>query len=364
MDKHYMKIALELAAKALGRTSPNPMVGAVLVKDGKIIGRGYHARAGAPHAEIMAIRDAGDKAEGATLYVTLEPCCHFGRTGPCTEAIIEAGIKRVVVAVTDPNPLVAGKGIKRLREAGLEVVTGVMEEDSRKLNEVFNKYITTKLPFVVAKVAMSLDGKIATRTGKSQWITGPAARELTHRLRNRYDAILVGIGTVLADNPSLTVRLPGEKGCDPARIVLDSYARTPPKCKMLTQNSPAPTYIIVSEAASPGRIRELEEAGANVVRLESSRQGINLHSLLRWLGKNEITSLLVEGGAGIHGSFFSEGLVDKVVWFIAPKIIGGGEAPGPVGGRGIENLQDALQLRDMEVSRCGEDILIEGYVMK
>jgi len=364
MDRRYMQMALQLASRAMGRTSPNPMVGAVLVKDGEVVGRGFHARAGTPHAEIVALRDAGDRAEGATLYVTLEPCCHFGRTGPCTEAVIEAGIKKVVVAATDPNPLVAGKGIKRLREAGLEVVSGIMEEESLKLNEVFNKYITTKLPFVIAKAAMSLDGKIATRTGDSQWITGPAAREKTHRFRDRYDAILVGIGTVLSDNPSLTTRLPGGKGRDPIRIVLDSHARTPPDCKMLNQDSPAPTYIITGENANPTRAKELEDAGARVIRLEKSRQGINLHCLLKWLGEEQITSLLVEGGAGVHGSFFEEGLVDKVAWFIAPKIIGGREAPGPVGGQGIESLKDALQLEKIEVSFCGEDIFIEGYPKK
>lgn len=364
MDRHYMEMALELAKKAMGRTSPNPMVGAVLVKNREVVGKGYHARAGTPHAEVMAIRDAGDKAKGAALYVTLEPCCHYGRTGPCTEAIIKAGIEKVVVAATDPNPLVAGKGIKRLREAGLDVVSGIMEEESLKLNEVFNKYITTKLPFVVAKVAMSLDGKIATKTGESQWITGPVAREKTHWLRDRYDAILVGVGTVIADNPSLTTRLPGKNGRDPVRIILDSNARTPPDCKMLRQDSPVPTYIVVSKDADPVKTRELEQAGARVIWMDANPSGINLHKLLKWLGDVQITSLLVEGGAGIHGSFFSEGLVDKVAWFIAPKVIGGRDAPGPVGGQGIERLANALALDNIEISRCGEDILVEGYVKK
>lgn len=364
MDRRYMKMALELAAKAMGRTSPNPMVGAVIVKDGKVVGQGFHARAGTLHAEVVAIKDAGDQTQGATIYVTLEPCCHFGRTGPCTQAVIKAGIKRVVVAATDPNPLVAGKGIKQLQEAGLDVVSGIMEEESLKLNEVFHKYITTKLPFVVAKVAMSLDGKIATRTGESQWITGPMAREKTHRLRDRYDAILVGIGTVLADNPSLTTRLPDKNGRDPIRIVLDSNARTPPVCKMLSQDSTAPTYIVVSKNADPAKTKELEKAGAKIIWLDSTLGGINLHNLLKWLGDVQITSLLVEGGAGIQGSFFSEGLVDKVAWFIAPKVIGGKDAPGPVGGQGIERLPNALGLDNIEISRCGEDILVTGYVKK
>lgn len=359
-----MQMALDLAAKAAGRTSPNPMVGAVLVKNGKVIGKGFHTRAGAPHAEIEALRDAGGEARGATLYVTLEPCCHFGKTGPCTEAIIEAGIKKVVIATTDPNPLVSGKGMQRLREAGLDVVSGVMMEEARKLNEAFNKYITTKLPFVLAKAAMSLDGKIATRGGESKWITGQKAREKVHHLRNRYDAVLVGVGTVLADDPSLTVRLPGVQSRDPARVILDSRARTQPDCKLLTQTSPAPTYIVVSDQAAPQKVRELKKAGAQVVHLPSGERGVDLHCLLKWLGEQEITSLLVEGGATVHGSFFAGGLVDKVAWFIAPKIIGGKGAPGPVGGTGIDHLRDASLINNLELTRYGEDILLEGYVVR
>ncbi|MTI84573.1 MAG: bifunctional diaminohydroxyphosphoribosylaminopyrimidine deaminase/5-amino-6-(5-phosphoribosylamino)uracil reductase RibD [Firmicutes bacterium] len=364
MDMYYMEMALQLASRASGRTSPNPMVGAVLVRDGEVVGQGFHARAGAPHAEIMALKDAGDKAKKATLYVTLEPCCHFGRTGPCTEAVIAAGVKRVVVATTDPNPLVAGKGINRLREAGLEVLSGIMEEESLHLNEVFNKYITTKLPFVVAKAAMSLDGKIATRTGDSQWITGNESLEQAHRLRDRYDSILVGIGTVLSDNPSLTTRLPGKEGRDPVRIILDSYARTPPQCKMLTQNSFATTYIIVSKDAQRESLKRLEAAGARIVILNNDSDGIDVDELLRWLGEQQISSILVEGGSSIHGSFFARGIVDKVAWFVAPKIIGGREAPGPVGGKGVEVLENAVLLDRMQVSMCGRDMLIEGYIKK
>ncbi len=364
MDMYYMEMALQLASRALGRTSPNPMVGAVLVRDGKVVGQGYHARAGAPHAEIMALKDAGDKAKRATLYVTLEPCCHFGRTGPCTEAVIAAGVKRVVVATTDPNPLVAGKGVKRLREAGLEVLSGILEDESLHLNEVFNKYITTKLPFVVAKAAMSLDGKIATRTGDSQWITGNKSLEQAHHLRDRYDSILVGIGTVLSDNPSLTTRLPGKEGRDPVRIILDSYARTPPQCKMLTQNSSAATYIIVSKHAQRESLKRLEAAGAHIVILNNDSDGIDVGELLRWLGEHQISSILVEGGSSIHGSFFARGIVDKVAWFVAPKILGGREAPGPVGGKGVEVLGNAVLLDRMQVSMCGWDMLIEGYIKK
>ncbi len=364
MDKHYMQRALELAAKAKGRTSPNPMVGAVVVRDGEVVGQGYHARAGTPHAEVVALKQAGDKARGATLYVTLEPCCHYGRTGPCTEAVIQAGVKRVVVAATDPNPLVSGKGIKVLREAGLEVISGVMDNESRQLNEVFNKYITSKLPFVVVKVAMTMDGKIATAAGESQWITCTESRRETHRLRDQYDAILVGIGTVLADDPSLTTRLPDKEGRDPVRIVLDGQARTPPRCKMLNQHSPAPTYIIVSNSAPPGNIKELEAAGARVIPLKSDQNGIKLTELLKWLGEKQISSLLVEGGSSVHGSFLAEGLVDKVAWFVAPKIIGGYDAPGPVGGKGVKSLKDALLLEQIDVSMCGRDLFIQGYVQK
>jgi len=360
-DKYYMQMALDLAAKAMGRTSPNPMVGAVVVRGGEVVGRGYHARAGTPHAEVHALREAGNSARGATLYVTLEPCCHHGRTGPCTEAVIEAGISRVVLAMSDPNPLVAGKGVQRLREAGLQVETGVLEEASRKLNEVFIKYITTRLPFVVLKTAMSLDGKIATAGGESQWITGPYSREYVHHLRDRYDAILVGVGTVLADNPSLTARLPSGGGRDPVRVILDSRARTPQNAKVVTQASRAPTIIVTTPGAPPERVRALQEAGAEIIEVPREDAGVNLALLLRELGRREITGVLVEGGARINGSFVKANLVDKVYWFMAPKIIGGAEAPGPVGGSGFSRLNDALQVQDITIYRFGEDICLEGY---
>lgn len=361
-DLKYMELALELAGKALGRTSPNPMVGAVVVKDGRIVGKGYHARAGTPHAEIHALREAGDDAVGATLYVTLEPCCHHGRTGPCTEAVIRAGIKKVVMGMTDPNPLVAGKGARKLRDSGIEVVCGVREAQARRLNEVFIKYISTGMPYVVLKTAMSLDGKIATAGGESKWITGPRAREHVHLLRDRYDAILVGIGTVLADDPSLTTRLPDREGRDPARVILDSGAATPPGAKILTQNSQAPTIIITTGEAPPDNVKRLESAGAVVIKVPGSDEGIALADMLRELAGREITSVLVEGGARVNGAFVRDKLVDKVYWYIAPKIIGGGKAPGPVGGPGIELLNDALQIENIEVHDLGNDICIEGYV--
>jgi diaminohydroxyphosphoribosylaminopyrimidine deaminase/5-amino-6-(5-phosphoribosylamino)uracil reductase len=360
MDKNYMKLALKLAARARGRTSPNPMVGAVVVKDGNIVGQGFHQKAGTPHAEIHALKEAGPEARGATLYVTLEPCCHYGRTGPCTEAIIQAGISRVVVAMADPNPLVAGKGLKRLEEAGISVTLGVMEDEARQLNEVFLKYIATKMPFVVVKAAISLDGKIATRSGKSRWITGPEARAYGHRLRDCYDAILVGIGTVLADDPALTARLPGRKTRDPVRIVLDSRGRTPPDAKVLNQQSEAPAIIAVTKEAPLERLAVLREAGAEVVVVNEGPR-VNLNKLMKLLGEREITSVLIEGGAAVHGSALEAGIADKAVWFIAPKIIGGNDAPGPVGGFGVDDPNDAWQLERFKVRRLGEDFCLEGY---
>ncbi|MFZ5646522.1 MAG: bifunctional diaminohydroxyphosphoribosylaminopyrimidine deaminase/5-amino-6-(5-phosphoribosylamino)uracil reductase RibD [Bacillota bacterium] len=361
-DENYMKMALELAAKAMGRTSPNPMVGAVLVKDGAVVGKGFHARAGTPHAEVVAIENAGDEAGGSTLYVSLEPCCHRGRTGPCTDAVIGAGIKKVVAAMADPNPLVAGKGFARLKEAGLEVVWGIMEEEARKLNEVFIKYITTGNPFVVLKAAVSLDGKIATRTGESRWITGPEARAYGHRLRDRYDAIMVGINTVLADNPSLTTRLPGV-GKDPVRIVLDSHARTPAGSKVINSSRDARAIIIVTPGAPGERVEALKNAGAEVICLPESEGRVNMKALFPELARRGITSVLIEGGGHVHASALASGMVDKVVWFIAPKLIGGIQAPGPLGGPGPEKLSDAVLLDRVTVSKIGDDILFEGYIM-
>lgn len=361
MDRHYMSLALKEAARALGRTSPNPMVGAVVVKEGKIVSTGYHLRAGTPHAEAHALNEAGDRARGATLYVTLEPCCHHGRTGPCTEAVIKAGVTRVVVGMTDPNPLVSGKGIEQLREAGVEVVTGVLEEESRRLNEVFIKYITTRQPFVVAKAALSLDGKIATTSGKSKWITGPEARDYGHQLRDRYDAIMAGIGTVLSDDPSLTSRPHGRRGRDPVRIILDSCARTPLQARVLTQNSMAATIIAVSTAAPQDKIDELRRAGAETLVVNEGNR-VDLVKLMKELARREITSILIEGGAGVHGSAFAAGIVDKVAWFIAPKIIGGRDAPGPVGGAGVDDPSEAPELEHVEIRHLGQDLCLEGYL--
>lgn len=357
----FMRMALELAGQARGRTSPNPLVGAVIVKDGEVVGQGYHRKAGTPHAEIHALREAGDKSRGATLYVTLEPCSHFGRTPPCSEAVISAGIAEVYVAMQDPNSLVAGRGIKQMREAGLTVHVGLMENEACKLNEIFSKYITTKVPFVLLKSAMTADGKIATGVGHSKWVTGEAARAKVHELRDWYDAILVGVNTVLADNPSLTCRLP-EGGRDPVRIILDSAARTPPEALVLTQESSAPTYVAVTDKAPLDRIKALTAVNAKIIRVSQDLHGrVDLRELLDKLGEMEVTSLLVEGGAEVAASFLDQGLIDKILTFIAPKIIGGRQAPGPVGGIGKVLMSQAIKLNDTCWGRVGDDFFIEGY---
>ncbi len=359
MDIPYMKMALELARKAQGRTSPNPIVGAVVVKDGSIVGTGYHQKAGTPHAEVHALNAAGERAYGADLYVTLEPCNHFGRTPPCTEAIIQAGIKRVFVALRDPNPLVSGKGLERLRAHGIEVYEGLLEDEARKANEVFLKYIRTKLPFVALKTATSLDGKIATEKGESQWITGEEARLRGHWLRSIYDAILVGIGTVKADNPSLTCRLPHQEGRDPVRIIVDSRLTIDEEARVLNLNSSAPTLIATTTLA-PVEKRSLLQKKAEILVVGDGPR-VHLPSLLKMLGEKEITSVLVEGGGSINGSFLRENLVDKYYCFLAPKLIGGTRAPGSFGGEGFSFLNDAIELIDISLEHLGRDYLITGY---
>ena len=358
LDESYMREALRIAEYARGRTSPNPLVGAVIVRDGAIVASGWHRAAGEPHAEIHALRMAGELARGATLYVTLEPCAHHGRTGPCAEAVIAAGLARVVVALSDPNPLVAGRGIHLLTAAGIETATGVCEAEARRQNEVFLKWITQKRPFVTLKTALTLDGKIASHTGRSQWITGEAARTRVHEYRNAYDAILVGIGTVLADDPSLTTRLPDRTGHNPLRVVLDSEARTPMDAKLVTDGA-APTLIAVSERADQRRVNLLRACGAEVVTLGAER--VDIAALLDCLGEREITSLFVEGGATVNWSFLAGGYVDKVHAFIAPMLMGGETAKTPIGGTGFDSPQAALHLADVTVEQVGADILVTGY---
>ncbi len=361
-DDDYMREALRLAANARGRTAPNPLVGAVVVKDGRIVGAGWHRKAGTPHAEVHALAMAGGLARGATIYVTLEPCSHQGRTGPCAEALVRAGVSRVVLAMQDPNPLVAGRGIKILQKAGIQVECGVLEAEARALNEVFLKWIVHHEPFIVLKTAMTLDGKIATSTGESQWITNEASRQRCHELRDMYDAILVGIGTVLADDPSLTARLPGGIGKNPVRVILDSQARTPLQARVITDGQAA-TIIAVTDRAPAERVQALAAAGAEVLRVNAGPE-VDLAGLLTILGNREISSIFVEGGAGVNGSFLQAGLVDRVYAFIAPRLVGGVKAHSPIGGQGISSLADAIVLEHMSVESLEEDILITGLVKK
>ena len=362
-DRDYMQIALNLAQRARGFTSPNPMVGALVVKNNKITGQGYHVKAGTPHAEIYALNEAGENAPGATLYVTLEPCCHQGRTEPCTKAILNSGVERVVVAMVDPNPLVKGKGIRCLKEGGLRVTVGVLEKEARCLNEAFIKYIITRMPFVFLKAAMSLDGKIATRTGESKWITGPEARKYSHQLRNWYDAILVGVNTILRDDPALTARLPEEETKNPVRIVVDSQARTPLDARVVTSAKETPTFIAVTKAAPADKISGLEKMGVEVLPVKANHNGrVDLKDLMLELGRREITSVLIEGGGEVHSSALKAGIADKIGWFIAPLIIGGQGAPGPVGGEGVAAIKEAISLKQIAVKKCGRDIFVEGYL--
>ncbi|NPA90705.1 MAG: bifunctional diaminohydroxyphosphoribosylaminopyrimidine deaminase/5-amino-6-(5-phosphoribosylamino)uracil reductase RibD [Chloroflexi bacterium] len=361
-SEDYMQRALELARTRVGRTSPNPTVGAVIVKDGRIVGEGVHWRAGEPHAEVNALREAGEEARGATMYVTLEPCSHHGRTPPCVDAIIAAGIREVHIATIDPNPQVAGRGKAILEAAGIRVVLGEHEEEARRLNEAFMHWITTRRPFVIAKFAMSLDGKIATRTGASRWISGEEARAWVHTLRDQVDAILVGANTVLADDPRLTTRLPKPDVHHPVRVILDSRGRVPLTARVFSPHLPGETWVMTTEAMPQEHRRALEAQGVRVHVLPAREERVDVGALLAFLGEQEITSLLVEGGPTVLGAFFDEGRVNKVHAVIAPLIIGGEEAPTAVAGRGVEHPAQAPRLQEVTVERLGEDVLVTGYL--
>ena len=357
-----MRLALELAGKALGNTSPNPVVGAVIVKDGRVVGRGYHRRAGLPHAEAEALRQAGARARGATMFVTLESCAHTGRTPPCCEAIIEAGIRRVVVAMRDPNPLTNGRGLAWLRRAGIRVETGVMHEEAERLNEPFTKYITKRLPWVVVKIAQSLDGKIATRSGESRWISSPASRKLAHRLRRQVDAIVVGVNTVRRDDPLLTARDAGRpaRPHKPFKVIVDSHLRTPLTSRCLSKRSPAKTVLATTERSRRKHAPFLAR-GADVVVLPPSRGRVPLTRLFRDLARRyDVMSVLIEGGGEVIASALEERLVDRVVWSIAPIITGGRSSPSSVGGEGIVRLTQAIRLEDVSIKRLGPDVVWEG----
>ena len=363
----FMRRALTLAKMGKGSTSPNPLVGAVIVKAGQVVGEGYHQKAGGPHAEIDALQAAGEAAKGGTLYVNLEPCCHWGRTPPCTDALIQAGIAQVYVAEVDANPKVAGKGIQQLEMAGISVNIGICAEEAAQLNEVHRKYVQTGQPFVILKTAMSLDGKIATATGESRWITSEASRQNVHEIRDEVDAILVGIGTVLRDNPALTTRLAHCKGKDATRIVLDSRGRTPMDANVFNVESSAGLIIAVTPQAPAENVAALKSAGADVIVAPAKQGRVCINALIEMLGTREITSVLIEGGGEVNAAVIAAGVVDKVLCFVAPKLIGGADAPGPLGGKGIFALADAPRLHNvtvMPVENGDGDILIQGYLLK
>lgn len=355
---YFMNIAKRLALRAKGRTSPNPIVGALVVKQGRIIGRGYHQKAGFAHAEIIALSEAADKAKGAALYVTMEPCAHFGRTPPCVDKIIKSGIKEVIVGMIDPNPLNNGKGIAILREHKIKVSAGFLEDELKKINEVFIKYITKKIPFVTVKAAQSLDGRVATRTGSAKWITSDAARNYAHRLRGNYDAIMAGVNTVLRDNPRLDAWF-SEK--QPVKVIIDSQLSTPVNANIFSKGK----VIIVTLTVKPGQEtenRKLLAQKAVILEAKEKQGQINLKDMLKKLARLEISSVLVEGGGTLNGSLFDEGLADKILFFISPKIIGGKDAVSSVMGRGISRIDKAIKLKDLILKRIGGDFLIQAAV--
>ncbi len=359
-DISFMKLALREARKGIGRTSPNPCVGSVIVKDGKIIGKGFHKKAGTPHAEIHALRAAGDKARGATIYVTLEPCNHTGRTPPCSHAIVKNGLKRVVVGMVDPNPLVAGTGCDYLEDHGIEVTRDVLTDDCREINRPFIKHISTGIPWVILKAGCSLDGRIAAPDGKCAWITNDQSRAEVHRIRDRVDAILIGSQTAVNDDPSLTTRLKRGKGKDPLRIVLDSQLCLSPKAKMLHQDSDAQTWIFCSQKAETQKISALEKSGAKVISVNDGKDGfLDLSEVLQIIGKAQLNSVLVEGGSAIHGSFLRNGLVDQVSLFLAPIFLGSSSIP-VVADLNIDKVQDGKRFKLTRTRRFGDDVLIEG----
>ncbi|MBU3144210.1 bifunctional diaminohydroxyphosphoribosylaminopyrimidine deaminase/5-amino-6-(5-phosphoribosylamino)uracil reductase RibD [Clostridium sp. CF012] len=364
MDNYYMKRALELSKKAVGFVNPNPLVGAVIVKDNRIIGEGYHEYFGGPHAEVNAFKNANEDVEGATMYVTLEPCSHYGKTPPCADAIVKNKISKVVIGMIDPNPLVAGRGIEILRKSGIEVTTGIMEKEIMKTNEIFIKYISSKQPFCIMKTAMTLDGKIATATGDSKWISNEKSRAYVHELRQRVTGIMVGIGTILTDDPELTTRREGLISLNPTRIIIDSRARIPLEAKVLKCDEKTKTIIVTTEFADKSKIEAIKQKGAEVIVTHSKNNWVDLKHLMTVLGEMGIDSILLEGGSTINYSAIEAGIVDKIITFISPKIFGGTSSKTTVGGKGIEHVKDSIALRDIEITRFDEDIMIEGYVKK
>lgn len=361
-DQSYMQMALTLAARGKGRTSPNPMVGAVIVNKGQVVGRGFHARVGEAHAEISALREAGELAHGATMYVTLEPCVHVGRTGPCTEAILEAGIERIVGAMEDPNPIVKGKGYERLRKHKIKVDIGCMQKEARRLNEFFVVCHEQRRPFVTIKWAMSLCGRTAHDSGQSRWISNARSREYGHRLRSQHDSVMVGIGTVLSDDPTLNVRLPGYENPQPKKVVIDGDLSIPTQAKLLRDTKETDVILFTTQFAKPEMIKQLEKMGCKVVVIPSRRRIIEMGIVLQELAKLNAISVLIEGGRQIHTSLLTRGLVDKVVAFVSPKIIGGRLMRSPIEDLEIPNIEQSLNLIDVTWQNFDEDLCIEGYL--
>jgi diaminohydroxyphosphoribosylaminopyrimidine deaminase/5-amino-6-(5-phosphoribosylamino)uracil reductase len=363
-DFQYMKRAIELAEKGAGYTSPNPLVGAVIVKDGRIIGEGYHELYGGPHAEINALLNASKDVRGSVMYVNLEPCSHYGKTGPCANAIVRSGIKKVVIGIWDPNPAVAGRGIEILRDSGIEVLSGVMEKECRKLNEIFLKFITTKNPFCILKTAMTLDGKIACSGGDSKWISNEESRNYVHQLRHRVSAVMVGIGTVLQDDPFLNTRLAERVGKDAIRIVVDTYAGIPLNANVLNIKSSASAIIATTQLSSEEKRKELMKKGAEVIVTPLCNNRVDLRFLMKCLGERNIDSILLEGGGEVNYSALESDIVDKFIFFISAKIVGGREAKTPVEGIGRRFMKDATALKNMEIHKFDDDLMIEAYIKR
>ena len=360
-DERFMQAALELAAKGRGMVEPNPMVGAVVVKDGKVVGQGLHQRFGGPHAEVNALDEAGSLSGGATLYVSLEPCAHQGKTPPCTERVVKAGVDRVVLAVMDPNPETSGRGVEGLKKAGIKVVVGVLEDAARKLNAPFFKLMTVGMPYVIAKWAMTLDGKSATRTGDSRWVSSQESREYVHKVRSQVDAVMIGMGTMLRDDPLLTCRHP-DGGRNPKRLVVDARARLPLDSQLVRTISEAELVVVTTNHAPEERRERLNKAGCRLIVVDGTESKVNLRELMKVLGAEHVTNVFVDGGGTLTASLLEEGLVDKVMAFIAPKIVGGAGALLPVAGVGVEKMANALVLEDVCTTMCGEDILVECTV--
>lgn len=360
-DEKFMRLALDLAQRNRGKVSPDPAVGAVIVKSNKIISTGFHNKFASPHAEEFAIKKAGKRAKNSTLYINLEPCCHFGNNPPCTDNIIKSGIKKVVAAMHDPNPLVCNKGFEELKKAGIKVEVGLLKNEAEKLNEFFIKHITTQKPFIILKYAMTLDGKIATQKGESKWISNPKSREYVHKLRSTVDAVMVGIGTVIKDDPFLTVRGIKNKPKNPKRIILDTHLKIPLNSNVL-QDRPSDTIIATSKPSDRNKIKKLEDMGIFILKIKTKNGSIDLHDLINKLGKMKITSVMIEGGQKLLTSAIQSNIADKIICFVSPIIFGGANAPSPISGKGIDLIEKAIKLKDVAIKQFKNDVMVEGYI--